>query len=238
MKRLNLAIWIFTLLSISTYSFAQNGTIIGRVKFVGEIPENPPVVVDKDQEVCGAEPKQSEKLILSADGGIKNVFVSLEGVQGEKLALPAENPTYNQQNCVFTEHVKVIPVGATVDFPNKVDKVMHNLHSYSIKNRPFNKGVPFGGVISMEFTKPEIIKITCDVHKWMVGYLIVHEDPYYSITDENGDYKIENVPPGTYKIQVWQETLGREKQDVAVKAGEETTVNFELKAKESRKKAS
>lgn len=238
MKKINYCLMALALVfGVSSYLYAQTGTIVGTVKFNGENPNYPAAVVDKDPEVCGAGEKPSEKLILSADNGIKDAFVNVIDVIGEKLAVPAENPVFPQERCSFVKHVMVVPTGSTVDFPNKTDKVMHNLHSYSMKNRPFNKGVPFGGVISTEFSKPEIVKVTCDVHKWMTAYLIVQDDPYYCVTDENGRYKIENVPAGTYQIQVWQETLGRGKAEVTVKAGEEATVDFELAAKEKRQKS-
>lgn len=215
----------------------SGGTITGVVKFVGENPGYPDAKINKDPEVCGTDSRPSEKLILSADNNIKNVFVNVKGVIGEKLSAPATNPVFPQAKCQFTEHVMVVPTGSTVDFPNKEDKVMHNLHSYSMKNRPFNKGVPFGGVISNTFAKPETVKVTCDVHKWMTAYLIVNDDPYYAVSDENGNFKIENVPAGTYKIQAWQESLGKRKADVTVTEGGETTVNFEFTPKKKRKRS-
>lgn len=237
MKKISLFVLSLIILSVvSKYSFGQTGTIVGIVKFIGENPSYPAAVVNKDPEVCGAESRPSKKLVLSADNGIKDAFVSVLGVEGEKLSVPSENPVFSQENCAFTNHVMVVPTGSTVDFPNKVDKVMHNLHSYSMKNRPFNKGVPFGGVISNTFTKPETIKVTRDVHKWMVAYLIVHDDPYYSVTDQNGNYRIENVPVGTYKLQVWQESLGRKKFDVTVNADQETKLDIEMTPRKKRKK--
>ncbi len=231
------AIAMLVSIAVSYNAFA-GGTIVGTVKFVGENPNYPPAVINKDPEVCGAESKPSEKLVLSADNGIKNALVGVKGVEGgEKMAVPAENPVFPQANCAFTNHIMVVPTGSTVDFPNKTDKVMHNLHSYSMKNRPFNKGVPFGGVISNKFSKAEVVKVTCDVHKWMTGYLVVRDDPYYSISDENGKYKIENVPAGTYKLVVWQEALGRKKVDVTVADGQEVVVDFEMTPKKKRRKA-
>ena len=200
MKLLAGVVIFFLMIGLSSHLFAGNGTVVGTIKFEGENPGYPDASINKDPEVCGSGTRPSEKLILSADNGIKNVFVSVVGVTGEKLAVPAENPVFGQEKCNFTEHVMVIPTGSTVDFPNLVDKVMHNLHSYSMKNRPFNKGVPFGEKISMPFTKPETVKVTCDVHKWMIAYLIVHDDPYYAITDADGNFKIENVSAGTYKL--------------------------------------
>ena len=236
MKSVKYVVTVYcAIIGLSSLLYAGNGTIIGVAKFVGENPGYPEAVIDKDPEICGSGSRPSTKLILSADNGIKDVFVSVEGVQGETSALPAANPVYEQSKCDFTQHVMVVPTGSTVDFPNKNDKVMHNLHSYSMKNRPFNKGVPFGGVISNQFTKPEIVKITCDVHKWMTGYVIVHDNPYYCVTDGNGNFKIENVPAGTYKIEAWQESLGKQKADVIVPADGEVTVNFEFTPKKERK---
>ena len=235
MKKINFLSILF--LCVLTTKIFAGGTIVGTVKFVGDNPNFPATEITKDPEVCGTEAKPSKKLILSAENGIKNAFVNVVGVNGEKLAAPSENPVFPQANCEFTNHVMVVPSGSTVDFPNDVDKVMHNLHSYSMKNRPFNKGVPHGGKISNQFSKPETIKVTCDVHKWMTAYLIVHDDPYYAVSDENGKYKIENIPAGTYKLIVWQESLGKQKVDVTVADGEETTVDFELKPRARRKKS-
>lgn len=237
MKKLSMMLVGFLLLGLSAQLFAETGTIVGTVKFVGENPNYPDAVVNKDPEVCGAEARPSKKLVLSAENGIKNAFVSVKGVAGEKLSAPTANPVFPQANCAFTEHVMVVPVGSTVEFPNKSDKVMHNLHSYSMKNRPFNKGVPFGGVITNSFSKAETVKITCDVHKWMTAYLIVHDDPYYCVTDDNGSYRIENVPEGTYKLVVWQESLGRKKIDVTVAAGAETTLNVDMEPRKRRKRS-
>lgn len=235
--RKNLLIFVSLCLVIGfgTVSYGGTGTIIGKVTFVGKNPGYPDANINKDPDVCGTDTRKSSKLVLSADNGIKNSFISIVGVNGEKSAVPSTNPVFEQAQCQFTDHIVVVPTGSTVDFPNKTDKVMHNLHSYSMKNRPFNKGVPFGGVISNTFSKPETVKITCDVHKWMTAYLIVHDDPYYAVTDADGNYKIENVPEGTYKMKAWQESLGRRKGEVTVTAGGETTVNFEFTPKKKRK---
>ena len=237
MKFFTKFLMLLVVVSFTTSVYAGNGTLVGKIVFEGDNPNYPETNINKDPEVCGTGTRPSEKLVLSAENGIKNVFISVLAVNGEKLAVPAENPVFGQAKCNFSEHVMVIPTGSTVDFPNMEDQVMHNLHSYSMKNRPFNKGVPFGQKISMKFTKPETVKITCDVHKWMIAYLIVHDDPYYAITDADGNFKIENVPTGTYKLQIWQESLGRKKIDIDIKDGEETKVDFAMKPRKRRKKS-
>ena len=138
---------------------------------------------------------------------------------------------------MFIPHVAMIPKGSSVELLNS-DDVMHNLHSWSMKNTAFNEGVAGHGSISKTFEFPETIKITCDVHKWMSAWLIVQDNPYYTLTDENGKYKIEGVPAGTYTVQAWQESLGKATQEVTVSAGGEVTADFaiEKKAKKKRKR--
>jgi len=66
----------------------------------------------------------------------------------------------------------------------------------------------------------------------------VQENPYYALTDANGNYKLDGVPAGTYKVQAWQESLGKSTQEVTVAAGGEAKADFELekKAKKKRKR--
>jgi plastocyanin len=215
---------------------SNGGTITGTVKLAGDVPESKSLNVDKDQEACGHDPKPSEVLLVSSDKTIKTAIVSILDIsKGKKFDGSGENATLDQKGCVFIPHVLVIPPGSTVDLLNS-DNVMHNLHSWSIKNTAFNEGVSGGGKLPKTFEYPETVKITCDVHKWMTAWLIVQDNPYYAVTDENGSFQIGDVPPGTYTVQAWQESLGKVTQEVTVKSGEETNADFELKQKKKRKR--
>lgn len=210
----------------------NGGAITGTVKFDGDIPPVKVLNVDKDQEVCGHEQKSSPELIISADTkAIKNVVVSIEGIEkGKKLTMASSNSALDQKDCTFLPHVLVIPTGSTVDILNS-DNLMHNTHSYAIKNSPFNEGITLGGKLPKKFEFAEIVPIKCDVHKWMSAFIIVKDNPYFTVTDDNGSFKIDNVPPGAYKLQAWQEKLGKQVQDVTVEAGKEVKVDFALKKK-------
>ena len=85
--------------------------------------------------------------------------------------------------------------------------------------------------MTKKFDLPEVAKITCDVHKWMSSFVVVKANPYFAVTDENGRFRIENVPAGTYKIEAWQEKLGKKTSDIAVKSKEEAVVDFVLTKK-------
>jgi plastocyanin len=215
---------------------SNGGTITGTVKLAGDVPAAKTLKVDKDQATCGHDDLPSEALIVSVDSALKNAIVSITNIsKGKKFE--AGSPTIDQKACRFIPHIAMIPQGSSIELLNS-DDVMHNLHSWSMKNTAFNEGVSGHGSISKTFEFAETIKVTCDVHKWMTSWLIVQENPYYVITDENGKYKLEGVPAGTYTVQAWQESLGKTTQEVTVAAGGEATADFALekKAKKKRKR--
>lgn len=203
----------------------DGGAIVGTIKFDGGIPAVKALKVDKDEQTCGHENKQSEELVINGESkGIKNVVVSLVDIAAGKKA-EITTASLDQKECLFIPHVVTVSAGASVDMLNS-DNVMHNLHSWSIKNPGFNEGVSGGGKLTRKFDIPEVVKITCDVHKWMSAFVVVKANPYFAVTDEGGRFKIENVPAGSYKIEAWQEKLGKKTSDVTVKANEEATVDF------------
>ena len=208
----------------------DGGIIVGIVKYDGDVPAIKILKVDKDEQTCGHENKQSEELVVNGESkGIKNVVVSLVDIaEGKKIE--ATTASLDQKECLFIPHVLAISAGSSVDFLNS-DNVMHNLHSWAIKNAAFNEGVSGGGKMTKIFDLPEVVKITCDVHKWMSAYVVVKANPYFAVTDENGRFKIENVPSGSYKIEAWQEKLGKKTSDVTVKAKEENAADFSFAKK-------
>lgn len=226
--------------TVSAYeevTVSNGGTITGTVKLAGETPDAKTLKVDKDQATCGHDDIPSEALIVSGDNALKNAVVSITNItKGKKFE--AGTPSLDQKGCVFVPHISMVAPGQSVELLNS-DDVMHNLHSWSMKNTAFNEGVAAHGKLPKTFEFPETIKITCDVHKWMTAWLIVKDNPYYVLTDENGKFKLDGVPAGTYTVQAWQESLGNEAQEVTVTAGGEAKINFELEkaAKKSRKRA-
>jgi uncharacterized protein (DUF2141 family) len=89
----------------------------------------------------------------------------------------------------------------------------------------------FKKTMEVKIQKPEVVEVRCDVHSWMEGWLVATENPYFAVTDESGSFKLENVPAGTYTVEVWQQKLGKTSQKVTVKAKQDAKVNFELAAK-------
>lgn len=214
----------------STIVIAQGaGSIVGEVRFSGTPPPAKPLKVNKDTQVCGTD-KASEGLVVGANKGIKHAVVSLRGARGP-APKPAQKPALDQKGCQFAPHVIVVPAGAEVDILNS-DGILHNVHTYSSANAPFNKAQPkFKKVMTEKFDKPEIIRVQCDVHGWMLAWIVVGEHGAYAVTDETGAFKIDNVAPGKHNVEVWHETLGKLSQAVDVKAGAPTRVTFEMSKK-------
>jgi hypothetical protein len=201
------------------------GTIVGEVAVLGTPPAPKTIAVNKDPQVCGSE----KKIVTEAVGpehGLAGAVVSLPDV---KRASGAAKSTLDQKGCEFHPDVLIMAPGE-LDIINS-DGILHNIHSTSTVNAPFNMAQPkFKKVITEEIGKPEIIKVQCDVHSWMLGWIYV-TDHVATLTGVKGDFRIENVPAGKHKVEVWHPMLGTQTKEVDVKAGQEVKLRFDLAAK-------
>jgi Polysaccharide lyase family 4, domain II len=199
------------------------GTIEAAVTYAGA-PVVEKLKVNKDTEKCGTE-AVVEKVVVGGNKGLANAVVSVPGAKGAAKAVKA---TVDQHGCKFVPHVSAMTPGE-LDLKNS-DDILHNIHTYSTANPSINKAQPkFKKVMTEKFEKPEIIKLTCDVHSWMLGWVAVMPSPFFGVTDANGVTKIDNVPPGKYTVEAWHETLGKQTKEVEVKAGQTAKVAFEMK---------
>jgi plastocyanin len=208
---------------------AGAGTIKGSVRYSGAPVERKKFPVTIDQYLCGKE-KTAGDLLLSPNNGIHNVVVSLQGMPaGAKWPAKPVPVKMDQSKCEFIPRVVIVPAGGTVEFLNS-DRLMHNVRSGGKDNPPFNRAQPHARTIAIGFKHPEVLRIDCDLHSWMRGWVVVAEHPYYTLTNEAGEFIIENVPPGKYTLQLWQETLGSMTQEVTV-SGDATNVNLRMQKK-------
>ncbi len=210
---------------------ALAGEIVGKVKYAGTPPTRAPINITKDQAVCGKESQLESSLLVSPDKGVKNVVVSLaDPKDGKKMPPAAANPKIDQKGCKFMPRVQIVPAGQMIDIVND-DGILHNIHSWPKNNTPFNKAQPkFKKVMQEKFDKPDFVRITCDVHGWMTGYVIVAGHPYFALTDDGGSFKIADVPAGTYTLEFWHEKLGKQTKSVTVPATGAVTADLEFPA--------
>ena len=207
----------------------DGGTVSGAVKFKGNAPAPKKLDVNKDQEVCGKTPKTDQSLVVN-NGNLVNAVVTISDIKKGKKP-ETKKVTLDQKDCEYHPHVLAFPAGSTVEIKNP-DGILHNIHSYSKVNSPFNQAQPkFKKTLDVKIEKPEAVEVKCDVHGWMHGWLVATENPYFAVTDKSGSFKLTDVPAGSYTVEVWHEKLGKSTQKVTVKAKEEAKVNFELAGK-------
>ena len=193
-------------------------SIKGKVVLVGPVPAQKKIDVTIDQYVCGTE-KDAGDLLLSPQKDLRNAVVWLENPPAGTLA-PAQSSKVemDQNGCVFIPRVVVVPASGTVDFLNS-DRLLHNIHATPKLNVSFNRTQPKSRTIPITFEKPEIVRINCDLHSWMVGWVVVAAHSYYAITGADGQFAFDNLPPGQYKLQVWHERRRRALPSATSKPG-------------------
>jgi plastocyanin len=205
------------------------GAIKGKVVFVGPIPAPKKVDVTIDQYVCGNS-KDAEDLLLSPQRELRNAVVWLENPPPAKAGSPAQpdKVEMDQNKCEFVPHVVIVPAGGTVDFLNS-DRLLHNIHTTPKINPPVNRTQPKNRTIPLVFEKPEIVRINCDLHSWMQAWVVVAAHPYYAITGADGQFAFNNLPPGQYKLKVWQERLGTVPASVTL-GSQDAHITVEMKS--------
>ncbi|MET0486378.1 MAG: hypothetical protein ABW216_11830 [Candidatus Rokuibacteriota bacterium] len=209
----------------------DGGTIQGKVSFPGTPPSKKKVIPTKDREACGSAPRDVDQILVGPDKTVQDAVVYLQKVdKGKAWEKPGKPPEINNVKCDFNPHVQVMPVG-DLDIVNS-DPVLHNTHGFLDKLTVFNVALPNEGQrIKRPLRKSGLVRVECDAHGWMLGWILVAENPYYAMTGKDGSFTIKDVPPGAYTLVVWQEFTGPVEVPVTVKAKEVVSVPVELKKK-------
>ena len=227
------------LLLSQNVSAAGEGKISGTVKYSGTPPHERVIDMSKEpycQKLHASNPVHTENVVVGPDGGLKWVVLYIsEGLPGSAASqIPSEKPQYDQKGCQYIPHVLAVDAGQHFLVVNS-DPTSHNIHPMpkpGSGNNQWNKSQPPGSPpIDTTWTAEEIaIPVKCNIHPWMHGYHAVVKGPY-AVTDDKGNFTIENVPPGSYTVTAWQETLGTQTSKVTVAAGKPATADFTFKGK-------
>ena len=199
------------------------GTISGVVT-MDALPPVSVLEVTTDQEVCG-EAVQDESIIADDGGHVGNAVVRVTG-----LPWPTEvnAPSIDNVQCRFEPHVQIARTGSQLLVTSQ-DDTLHSTHSYDDRNRTdFNIAMPFSGLeVNRPLRRPGVVRIECDSHSWMRGWVVVSND-FGIVTGLDGTFTIERVPAGVHELTVWHERLSAQPQTITVVAGEVTEVTFNL----------
>jgi hypothetical protein len=186
----------------------DGGTISGTVRWSGLVPKGPAVAINKDPEVCdpqGQKKRDLERLIVAANGGVANTVVFLKDIsKGKAMDLPEEHQFLNQKTCRYEPHVLLVPTDGTLRIKSS-DPVLHTVHMSGASD--YNLPFPFANqTVSRTMNRGGIVDLRCNAgHVWMNAEMLVVAHPYYAVTDEDGNFRLTNVPPGDYEIEAWHE---------------------------------
>ena len=203
------------LIGLGASGIGEAGAIKGTIVVTGAVPAQKKVDVTIDQYVCGTE-KDAGDFLVSPRKELKNAVVWLDNPPSGAPPAPAPKVEIDQNGCVFVPRVVIVPAGGTVDFLNS-DRLLHNIHATPKLNVSFNRTQPKNRTIPVTFAKPEIVRINCDLHSWMVGWVVVSAHPYYAITGADGQFSFDNLPPGKYDLHIWHVRLGTVQASATVK---------------------
>jgi plastocyanin len=130
---------------------------------------------------------------------------------------PPGRAVLDQRSETFVPPLLAITAGSTVEFPNS-DRVYHNVFSLS-KPRRFDLGrYPRGQSRSVVFDRPGVVRVFCEIHSHMSAWILVFAHRFFAVTDAEGRYRLEGVPPGSYTLALWWDGAVRARRELRVEA--------------------
>lgn len=247
---------------------AGGGTVQGTVSLSGKVPDPKAynLVIFPDPEYCGRISNGNgwrllRDFLVNEQGQVMNVVVLLEGVtEGKPFSLSV--PRVEARDCRFSPFTTVVRSGHGIEVVN-MDPVMHDIQAYETSTAMgtrvlFNSPLPFnrrhrrgdlhathdhrpGESLVRQFQlskKRRTFVMQCGFHAYMESWAIAVDNPYYVLTDENGQFSLEDVPPGTYDLRAWHPGIKQVmKKPVTIEPGANLTIDFQLPSPGRRKTA-
>ncbi|MBT7522067.1 MAG: hypothetical protein HN646_07325 [Nitrospina sp.] len=247
-KNLWLATLVFSILSSAFNAQAyqemevkNGGTIKGKTTLIGKMPypRTYHLILFPNIDMCAEVDTDNEMnrilddFKISPDGGLKDVVITIDHVEAGK---PFNKKPINivSENCKFFPDVNVIRQGESFKVDN-VDAVMHNSQVYQKERGKILLNIPIPAEEVSEgkikFKKHyKIMQMICGMHEFMQtwGYRI--QNPYYAKTPIDGNFKIDSIPPGEYKVTAWHYLMKKQTRKIKITSGETIDLNFEFDA--------
>ncbi len=213
---------------------SDGGSFIGTVSAGAAKSDTHSYTISKDTGICGEGTRGVPVVQVNDAGMLMNAVVFLKGVkQGKAFDKDAIDLTITQEKCAFSPALGVMANNGNLTAVNK-DHTLHNIHVYEqigkARRTVMNVSQPSAGdtvTKKVKLRRGDGMKIECDAHDFMHGYIYVAKNPYYSVVDENGGFSIDGIPAGTYKVMMWHGFLGEvDAGEVTISAGGEATMDL------------
>ena len=199
----------------------------GVVRLAGDTVARSTLVENStDPESCAALHSLEDLVVAEKSRGIQHVIVALIDVPA--AAVPASQPrqfVLENLDCKFVPHASVMRVGDVVRATNS-DPMLHTVHYYGILNANLALSGQ-GASMSRTVRRPGMIVVKCDVHGWMQAFIRVDDHPFHAVTDEQGRFRIADIPEGIYSIELWHEKLGFVRRTIRIEPARTADLDVE-----------
>jgi len=154
-------------------------------------------------------------LAVNANHTLRNVIVRVDGAPPSPP--PLAPAIVAQDECAYRPRISAVVAGQAIAVRN-LDGTLHNVHSFVGTHSWFNQAQLAGSsdIARTAGNLGELIKLKCDVHPWMTAYVYVHDNGLTAVTDDNGRFRIDGVPPGRWPVVAWHERLGERRANALV----------------------
>ena len=219
--------------SYKEIAVSGGGSIVGMVAAGANAAQTKTFTISKDPEICGEGTREVPFVRVNGDALLDAVVFLYKVKQGKAFPEDLHSLTLTQEKCEFSPFLSVMANGGELTAVNH-DHTLHKIHTYELigkaRRTVFNVSQPTAGdtfTKTIKLRRGNGIKIECDAHDFMHGFVFVARNPYFAVVDDNGGFEIGDIPPGTYKIRVWHGQLGEIKGGkVEVTEGGVTTVEL------------
>ena len=208
-------------------------TLVGVVTWKGTPGKPKPLDLSKDPGCAKmrlADPLFSESVVAGPGGTLANVVVYISAGDADSLSAPPVAVTFDVRGCRYTTHVLAVQTGQEIRISNS-DPVQHSIHPVAKVNREWNHIQPPGTPpFSYSYEKEEFIPVKCNIHPWEQAYFAILHTGHFSVTAENGLFRLQDLPAGKYHLTAWHEWLGTLSQEVTLAEGETRSAFFAFPA--------
>lgn len=198
----------------------------GRIVFQGKVPEAVKISVTKDVEFCSQHVDERSEVQIAASGGLAGVVVEVRGVAppetGWQWQEPEDGYVIRQKDCSFQPALLVIPEGKEVKVLND-DPVAHNINSGQWNFMQAAGAEP----IIQKVASRGALRVGCNIHSWMEGWIYPAKSSFYSVSDAEGNYEINQIPPGKYRVTAWHPSLRLQRESIELSGSVKKEFVFE-----------
>ena len=197
----------------------------GRVTFEGKLPPLREIAATKDVKYCSQHVESLPEVVVSDSRGLSGAVIEIRGIKepeaGWSWKHPKEGYAVRQKGCAFEPYLLIMPDQQELTIHND-DPVAHNINTGQFNLLQAAGAEP----LKQNIRGRRPVRVSCNIHSWMESWIYLAQSPYYAVTGENGEYRIEDIPPGRYRVTVWHPNLRALRESVQLSPGKSIEQEF------------